>query len=191
MPRGLELLLPAAALALAACAAAPREAQPATGPTHGILVGEVTDRSARVWARGERAGWMNVELIDTSDGRTLSAVSTRVGADTDFAASVQLDGLSPGTAYAARVGFTQSRAASLALDPAAPRARFSTAPAPSDARAVRFAWSGDLGGQNVGRDAQRGFAILPRILEREPEFFIALGDMIYADGVLAATGQFG
>lgn len=65
--------------------------------------------------------------------------------------------------------------------------------APSRARAVpvRLAFGGDLGGQNVCRDAQRGYPIFDVMSHYEPDFFVALGDMIYADGVCEARGRYG
>jgi len=58
--------------------------------------------------------------------------------------------------------------------------RFRTATAARSAAPVRFAWGGDLGGQNVCRDRASGYAIFDRIAATEPSFFIGLGDMIYA-----------
>jgi len=46
---------------------------------------------------------------------------------------------------------------------------------------VRFIWSGDLGGQNVCRDRIEGYEIFDPMTAVQPDFFIALGDMIYAD----------
>jgi alkaline phosphatase D len=69
--------------------------------------------------------------------------------------------------------------------------RFRTAPSPSEAAAVRFVFGGDVGGQNVCRDAARGYPIFATILDRAPDFFVALGDMVYADGACLADGALG
>lgn len=55
---------------------------------------------------------------------------------------------------------------------------------------VTLQFSGDLGGQNACRDARRGYPIFNAILARPADAFIALGDMIYADGRCEARGPF-
>lgn len=60
-----------------------------------------------------------------------------------------------------------------------------------DADTIRFAFGGDLAGQNVCRDAELGFPIFRQILARRPDFFVALGDMIYADNTCEAIGLYG
>jgi len=56
---------------------------------------------------------------------------------------------------------------------------------------VSFAFSGDLAGQNVCRDTAQGFPIFRHISARRPDFFVALGDMIYADNDCLARGRYG
>lgn len=56
---------------------------------------------------------------------------------------------------------------------------------------VRFAFAGDLAGQNVCRDATRGFPIFSHVRESKPDFFVALGDMIYADHECTDVGRYG
>ncbi len=62
---------------------------------------------------------------------------------------------------------------------------------PATDQAVRFAFGGDLAGQNVCRDLDQGFPIFHQVLARRPDFFVALGDMIYADDVCTAIGRYG
>jgi alkaline phosphatase D len=69
--------------------------------------------------------------------------------------------------------------------------QFRTAPEPYEAVPVRFTWGGDLAGQNVCRDTERGFEILGAIRDSAPDFFVGLGDMIYADGLCEAVGRYG
>ena len=64
----------------------------------------------------------------------------------------------------------------------------SAPPRPVDTpRPVRFAWGGDVGGQNACRDAARGYPIFDRSRARQLDFFIGLGDMIYADDAVPAA----
>ena len=55
--------------------------------------------------------------------------------------------------------------------------------------AISFIWSGDLGGQNYCRNADEGgYSIFRSMQSLNPDFFIANGDMIYADGTCTAQG---
>jgi alkaline phosphatase D len=56
---------------------------------------------------------------------------------------------------------------------------------------VRFAFSGDLAGQNVCRDAEEGFPIMATLAKLPMDFFIGLGDMIYADALCESSGRYG
>ncbi|HTF89837.1 MAG TPA: alkaline phosphatase D family protein [Planctomycetota bacterium] len=187
--RGLILTL---VLALASCnSVEPGAGGAATAPTHGVLVGEVHADRARVWARSDHPCWMHVEITEGDGTTRVAQASERVGPQTDFAASVELRGLHAGTHYRTNAWFSAERSMPANGSSAAESALFSTAPAADDARPVRFAWSGDLAGQNACRDAALGFAIMPQIQERQPEFFIGLGDMIYADYPCDPVGAFG
>lgn len=106
-----------------------------------------------------------------------------VKAADDWAGQVRLDGLAPARRYSYRVRF----------DPGGLRARgsFRTPPAETEAASVRLAFGGDVAGQNVCRDAVEGFPILDTIRAWQPDVFVGLGDMIYADNACAATGLYG
>ncbi len=68
---------------------------------------------------------------------------------------------------------------------------FRTAPDAYAAAPVRLAWGADLGGQNVCRDAEKGFEIFDAIRASTPDLFIGGGDMIYADDLCDAVGHYG
>ena len=68
---------------------------------------------------------------------------------------------------------------------------FRTAPDPYAAAPVRLAWGSDLGGQNVCRDAEKGFEIFNAIRDSVPDMFVGGGDMIYADDLCDAVGRYG
>jgi len=152
--------------------------------THGALVGEVTSTSAVLWARADRAGEMRV-VVEPQDGGPALRFSTPVGREDDFTGKVALQGLRPSTAYAYRVG--------LGDDASGFSGVFRTAPAPEVRVPVRFVWGGDVGGQNACRDRVEGYPIFKtmRAVEKEIDFFIALGDMIYADNACEGKGRFG
>jgi alkaline phosphatase D len=145
--------------------------------THGIAAGEVTATSAVVWGRCDRATALRVQLGDAEH-------STDVTTATDFTGKVALTGLSAGQHYTYRVWCGDARAAALAGE-------VRTAPGAADPRPVHFIWGGDVGGQNACRDRQRGYPIFTDIANRQPDFFIGLGDMIYADDACLPLGRYG
>jgi alkaline phosphatase D len=152
-----------------------------------VIVGDVTATSAVVWARAERPAGMYVDVRSGSGSRIVGP--TPVGVEGDLAGQVEIGGLRPASPYSVRVWFAQT-GASPRSGPAAV-ARFRTAPDPRASSGVRIAWSGDLAGQNVCRDAVEGFPILQTIDEFAPDLFVGLGDMIYADNLCEPVGSYG
>jgi alkaline phosphatase D len=69
---------------------------------------------------------------------------------------------------------------------------FRTAPSSnmtSNSSVISFIWSGDLGGQSYCRNANEGgYSIFKSMQSLNVEFFIANGDMIYADGACPTQG---
>lgn len=151
--------------------------------THGVAVGEVGPTDAVLWGRCEPAATLHVRF-----GEPARTAAVAVEPARDFTARLHLDGLTPDTVYAYRVWCSDGRNddGAVGLD-----GSFRTAPAADSARPLRIAWGGDLGGQNVCRDQERGYPIFTVIAARQPSLFIALGDMIYGDDTCAATGRYG
>jgi alkaline phosphatase D len=153
--------------------------------TLGTIVGEVTATSAVLWARCDRAATLYAQL-DGSDAPR----GVPVAAPSDFAGKIVLAPLAPATTYAyqAWCGEGPDDGAGVAE---AVRGRFRTAPTADAPAPVRFAWSGDVGGQNVCRDRTRGYPIFAQLDGRGLDFFIGLGDMIYADDACWGVGRYG
>ena len=149
---------------------------PAARVTHGVAVGETTDSRAVVWARCDVPTDLEVRVDDRAPTRG------PVGPDHDLTQRVVVDGLEPATEHAYRVRCGSGPTLS---------GRFRTAPSPDEPAAVRLAFGGDVGGQNVCRDAARGYPIFAAVRARQPDLFIALGDMVYADGACLAQGALG
>ena len=151
----------------------------------GTAVGEVTATSAVIWGRCDRPAALHARI--TPGERSLEADAL---AEHDGTARIVVDDLRPATAYTYRAwcsaggrnddGAVTSRAGA-----------FHTAPAPDAVLPVRVVWGGDLGGQNVCRDAALGYPIFYSLAARKADLFVALGDMIYADDVCLATGRYG
>ena len=157
---GLLVWLAAPLVALVAAAAEP--------PL--LTVGDVTPTSAVVWARAAGAGEIAVELTGP-DGARAAAATIRTDRGEDFTGKARLAGLRPGTRYAVQV-----RAGSESV-----RGEFVTAPAREEAAPVAFLWSGDLGGGGFCRKLDGGYRIFRAMARRQPDFFLFVGDTIYAD----------
>jgi alkaline phosphatase D len=165
-----------AALVLVSNAAARPDA---SAVTHGVVVGDVSQHSALLWARGDGRGLLRVSL---SGGPHKHVPPVLVKPRDDFTGQARLRGLAPSTTYDYEARFD---------DGPATEGSFETPPAANDRAAVRVAFGGDVGGQNVCRDATDGYPIFDTIRAWQPDLFVGLGDMIYGDNPCTATGMYG
>lgn len=157
--------------------------------THGVAAGDVTSNSAVIWSRANTESTMHV-LVAGKNGKWAMHKRVRVTAADDFTGKLMLTGLSADTEYHYRVWFGDEEAYS-GKKRRSVSGHFKTAPESHMTRAVSFAWGGDLAGQNTCRDSKEGFPIFKAINKEPLDFFIGLGDMIYADGTCEATGRYG
>lgn len=130
---------------------------------------DVTTTEATLWARFKAGG--RACFAVTAEGGSTTATAPRTVADgTDFVLIERVNNLRPDTRYNVRICDDR-------VDPVEPtsRASFGFATAPAARRAITFAFSGDVHAQ------YQPFSIFDRVLERKPEFFIHLGDTVYAD----------
>jgi alkaline phosphatase D len=155
--------------------------------TH-VAVGEVTATTAVVWGRCERAARLRLRYASENEGTAAHTATEAVAARRDFTARIQLDALAPNTRYHYAVQCDAGADGGGAGDMSG---HWRTAPLSDQPLPVRFAWSGDLGGQNVCRDQQSGYVIFEYLAAQQPAFFIALGDMIYADDPCSERGRYG
>jgi alkaline phosphatase D len=176
------------------------------GITHGIASGDVTDHSAIIWSRvNDQPAQMNVEYDTDTNFTNHLRKTAQADSTTDFTAHAKLEGLRPNTQYYYRVWFTGSdiennnntisnNNISTTSDIAemVEIGTFRTAPSrnmTSNSSDIRFVWSADIGGQNYCRNANEGgYSIFKSMQSLDPDFFIANGDMIYADGACLAEG---
>jgi alkaline phosphatase D len=149
---------------------------------------------------------MNVEYDNSTNFVNSLSKIAQANSTTDFTAHVKLDGLEPDTQYYYRVWFTTSDLISSkkndsdndlsATSDTAEHVEvgtFRTAPSPTmtsnSSHTISFIWSGDLGGQSYCRNANEGgYSIFKSMQSLNPNFFIANGDSIYADGVCPSQG---
>ena len=157
----------AAALVLVALAPGPAGG---TGPALLVTIGDVTATTAVVWARLPAPGEVAVSLKPAA-GEGGARGTLEITRRADFTGKLVLSGLTPATRYA-----WQARGGGETV-----AGEFVTAPA-ADARArVRFLWSGDLGGGGFCRPMDGGYRIFRTMALTRPDFFLFVGDTIYAD----------
>jgi alkaline phosphatase D len=165
--------------------------------THSVTSGDVTNNSAVIWSRANGEAEMHVEYDTTANFSHPRSTQNIVLANqtTDYTGHVKLEDLSPDTIYYYRVWFVSThgnKTESQVSDTSA--GSFRTAPDPSESesesdRPIRFIFAADLGGQKHCRQVDKGgYSIFEKMRERSPDFFIANGDMIYADDQCPAEG---
>jgi alkaline phosphatase D len=131
----------------------------------------VTPTGVAVWARGVHPGSLDVVYGPTGAGAVGVRRTLPVIAANDLTGKVTLTGLTPATRYTVRVS----------QDTASAEAEFVTAPSPHVAARVAFLWSGDLGGGGYCRPEEGGYRIFRPMAARRADFFLFVGDTIYAD----------
>ena len=124
-----------------------------------------------MWLRGEQPGTVAVAYGATDAVASRREGAVAVTAGSDLTGKLMLTGLTPATRYAVRVSQAQARA----------DAEFVTAPAADTPARVAFIWSGDLGGGGYCRPQDGGYRIFRPMRERRADFFVFVGDTIYAD----------
>jgi alkaline phosphatase D len=144
-------------------------------------VGEMTPRSATLWARCAGATEVLINLAPGASG----ALRAPVDAARDHTARFTLVDLEPDTSYRYTLWCPG------AGKPKPQAGAFRTPPEADERGALRFAWVGDVGGQNVCRDRDRGYLPFLQVEAIGADFLIALGDMIYADDACLETGRYG
>lgn len=136
----------------------------------GMQVGDVTDAAAVVSIRAEEAALVLVLMREAGDGWE-EVLRSEPQAIQDGGLQLALDGLDPDTAYTACF-FSEDGARR-----AAPT-RFRSAPSPGTARVVAFGATSCLGGN-------RPWPNLTHAAGEDLDFFLLLGDTVYADGAVA------
>lgn len=140
-----------------------------TGLSFNCVAGDAAADGAVVWLRAEPDSSVAVQYDkDPALSAPNVTPSVKVAAESDYTARIALTGLEPSTFYYYR--------AAVAGKKPGPIARFKTAPSPDDDTAiVKFAFSGDT------RESYKPFTIMDAIRATQPDFFVHLGDTIYAD----------
>jgi alkaline phosphatase D len=141
---------------------------PGTGLSLGYTAGDVTANGAMIWLRAAPDAVVSIQYgKDESLRQFATTESYKVNEAGDWTALISLDRLEPKSTY-------YYRAVVKGRKPG-PIARFVTAPPSDDPAKVSFCFSGDL------RESYKPFTIMDAVRARRPDFFLHLGDTIYAD----------
>jgi alkaline phosphatase D len=141
---------------------------PDTGLSLGYVSGDVTSDAAIVWLRAEPGSRVSLQYgkaPSLADWVALDPVA--VEADSDNTARIRLEGLAAHTEYYYRAAVSGKKPG--------PIGRFTTAPKADADEVVKFCFGGDT------RESYQPFSIMNAICDNTPDFFIHLGDTIYAD----------
>jgi alkaline phosphatase D len=164
-------LLASAALALLSAPAASADSF-----SLGVAAGEVTARSALLWARADQPGETRLEVATDEDFAQLARhLKVQATPANDLTVQRRVNGLVPGTRYWYR--FTSGAAASDV-------GTFVTAPKPGDEATIQFAWTGDYDAERATGETDpfwNDFEVFGSMEAEGNDFNIGLGDTIYSD----------
>ena len=164
---GAGLALPGL-LSASSCAPAIIKSGPSAGLSLGYVSGDVRSDSALVWLRADKASKVVIHYGDEPELAHFHSTDVRiVDAGADHSAIFSLDDLMPSTRYYYRA-MVEGRIPG-------PIASFVTAPRADDNDKVTFCFSGDT------RQGYKPFTVMAAIRDQHPDFFLHLGDTIYAD----------
>jgi alkaline phosphatase D len=157
--------------------------------THGISVGDISSERAVIWARTNQDGVMHLNL---KSGKKSIGKYTNVTEENDFIGKIHVTDLLPNTSYNFSIWFSSSNKTEQlnVINENSISGQFKTFPSEKEKSKVKFAFSGDISGQNICRDKQEGLPIFNVISSKEPDFFIGLGDLIYADAPCGSIGAY-
>jgi phosphodiesterase/alkaline phosphatase D-like protein len=128
--------------------------------------GDVTESSVVLWARSNVIGRAKFKVVARDRGGAPSRVEHATVLDPLLPVKVKISGLNPATEYEYSISIRDSDIA---------EGRFTTAASAGVSRGLRFGVSGDWRGELAPFPAVKNAA------QRGLDFFMALGDTIYAD----------
>ncbi len=153
--------------------------------THGVMSGDVANRSGVIWSRADRPSRMIVEYGTSESFDNATRVEGPHCLDvTDFTGRLQLDQLPADADIFYRVIFQSAVDGKTESEPVF--GRFRTLERRE--RDVCIVWGGDTAGQGWGINPEfGGMRIYESMRALQPDFFIHSGDNIYADGPISSS----
>lgn len=133
---------------------------------NGVASGDVDQDSAVLWTRSVLTGEVTFEYSTDPNFGTIAGTATAIVADSNIPVKVEVEGLEANTEYYYRVTNTSGDTLG---------GRFITAAAAGEQVGLTFGVSGDWRGEVTPYPAIRN------IPDRNLDFFVALGDTVYAD----------
>ena len=129
---------------------------------------DATHNSVQIWLKGEGAGRVRVDFTSEANATEMSSgPSADLTSNTDFCATIPLTQLVAGKTWTYRVVEAESG------KPLSQFGRFKTAP--SNSVPFTFVFSADMD------ESYQPFKLFDVIDSKQPDFFLHLGDTIYAD----------
>jgi alkaline phosphatase D len=145
----------------------------------GVASGDVTETGVILWTRVDQAAPLVAEVaLDAGFQPRIQSVPVMAGPETDFTVKIKVGDLHPETRYFYR--FVEAAQDAEAMPAVSATGTFRTAPLLDRPADVRFAYSGD------SEAGFQPFTLLDAVRQEHPEFFVYLGDTIYADTDSAA-----
>ncbi len=155
----------------------------------GIASGDITSNSAVLWSKSNSTSRMNIEYSLDPNFSNYTHNNILVDHTSEYSGHYKLTGLMPNSTYYYKIWFSDTYNPSIVSQKLV--GKFKTAPLTDDEETVTFAVGGDLGGQGYCRKTNIGYHIFSVIKEINPDFFVANGDMIYADDTCPHNGPKG
>lgn len=141
---------------------------------HGVAAGETTQTSSVLWTRSTTIGELIFDIALDPEFNSLIGRYRASVIDSQIPVKLELDSLSPDTRYFYRVTDTVGVSAS---------GQFHTAASPGQRLGIRFGVAGDWRGELMP------FSAIRNAKELSLDFFIKLGDTIYADVLSPALNK--
>jgi alkaline phosphatase D len=150
------------------CAPTLTRTDTSTGLSLCYVTGDVTPDGAMVWLRAEPNSQVFLQYSKEPSLSDFASIGPfPVDRDADDTALIKLEKLEPAATYYYRAAVTGKQPGYIA--------RFVTAPKPDDAAKVSFCCGGDT------RESYKPFTVMNAVRAQRPDFFLHLGDTIYAD----------
>ncbi len=175
-----------AALVLAAAPAAPAAPR---GFVFGVSSGDVSSHGAILWARATKPGTALLQVkLRGSFGRcnlahAPSKMLAKARRSADLTVQRRVGGLKPGRRYSYRWCMSGGRRSAVG--------HFDTAPAPGQAKTIRFAITGDQDASPLPGTKTpywNKFEVWQRVKAERNDFNVLMGDTIYSDSEVPGVG---
>ncbi len=152
----------------------------------GVASGDVTSNSVILWSKTNATARMNIEYSLEPNFGNYTHDSIYLDNTKDYAGHYKMYNLIPNSTYYYKIWFSDPFNTSVVSQNLS--GKFKTAPLNNTEESISFAVGGDVGGQGYCKKIDIGYYLFSVIKGYEPDFFVANGDMIYADNTCPESG---